>query len=49
MRDRTIESLPDKEREAIERHVQWLEIELGDREAAEEFATRVLIKMGPQQ
>lgn len=49
MKDRTIESLPPAEREAIESHLVWMEAELGSRESAEEMATRVLIRMGPQQ
>lgn len=49
MKDQTIESLPTEERNAIESHLGWLEAELGDSKAAEEFATRVLIRMGPQQ
>lgn len=49
MKNQTIESLPPDERQAIESHLEWMENQLGSREAAEELATRILIKIGPQQ
>ena len=49
MTDQTIESLPPDERETIEHHLEWMEDQLGSREAAEELLTRILIKMGPQK
>lgn len=48
MRDQTIESLPAKEREAAEYHVEWAAKELGSEELAREFVTQVLKRLGPQ-
>jgi len=49
MRDETIESLPDTEREAALYHVEWLTDELRSESAARALVTMVLKRLGPQE
>lgn len=48
MSDKTIESLPDEEREAAEHHVAWATDELGSEQAARDFVIMALKILGPQ-